>query len=144
MRKIVFIASLSIALFVTSCTTSTRVSTVRTAEIKTSLIADLDIDQTKKSGTATNRDGSTLEAMKMAAIAKVLEENKGDVLIEPSFVVESNSVTTTVTVTGLVARYVNVRQGVIENGATPVNVVHPGSVPQQQSKGLLGLGVLGL
>lgn len=170
-RNVFFTASVSVlALILTSCVTSIpsqRVSTIRVAEIKTApLNADLKIDQTKKTGTAINRDGESVDALKIAAIADVLEKNNGDILLEPSFTIETKGSSITVNATGFVAKYENIRQeikkevpttvnydykmqGSAENESKSVSTLHPGAssvvnTQTPQKRGLFGLGFFGL
>lgn len=150
-RNVFFAATLSIlALILFSCMTATipsyRASTIRIADIKTSpLISDLQIDQTRKTGTAINNNGENFEELKIAAIADVLEKNNGDILIEPSFTIETRGSSNSVSVSGFVAKYTNIKQTASPaDGLNSVMVVHPLSISvptntPTKKKGLLGL-----
>jgi hypothetical protein len=131
----------------------TRTSSYRTAAIQTSkVVADLEIDQEKKSDKATDKASASIDALKGMAVHNVLSANKGDILLEPTFVVENNGLTITVTVTGYVAKYVNLRQ--VKDGELKVNVAHPGktasvqpdkpNAKQPQKKRRFGLNIGGL
>ena len=109
----------------------TKESSYRTAAVQTGrVVADLEIEQDPKSGTATDKAGASLDVLKSMAIANVLSDGHGDVLLEPSFTVEENGNTVTVTVTGYVARYVNLQQA--HGVALKVSASHPGSAAPDQ------------
>jgi hypothetical protein len=124
---------------------TSRVSTFRTVEVHTlPVTADLQIESTKKSGVATGQNGTSLEKLKNDAIRDVLTKNAGDVLVVPSYLIETNEKGITVTETGYVGKYSNFKQGSLEG--TPVITVHPGETPQVQQpaaepkkKGVFGL-----
>ena len=133
--------------------TTIRTSSYRTADIQTSkVVADLEISQARQSGKATDKVGVPIDDLKGMAISNVLSATGGDILLEPTFAVEDNGASITVTVTGYVAKYVNLRQ--VKGGDLKVTVVHPGKTapvapanPAQEKpkkKGALGLGVGGL
>ena len=153
---LVAIAAGTVAIFMTSCVTMqapqiepTRTSTFRTLDINTAPVtADLKIDQTKTTGMAKEKVSVALESIKSTAIRDLLEKNSGDILIEPSYVVVNDGAYITVTVSGYIGRYVNLRQ--TTSGSATIRVVHPGEAKKvetpeaTQSKGLLGLGLGGL
>jgi hypothetical protein len=101
-------------------------STYRTMNVLTpALQADLQVDKEKKTGTASGSYTTvTVSKLKSSAIQNVLNANQGDVLVEPSYVVEDDGSIITVTVSGYVAKYVNFKpvSGTVGN----VTVVHPG------------------
>ena len=111
-----------------------KTSSYRTAAIQTGrVVADLEISQEKQSGKATDKADASVDDLKGAAISNVLSEHRGDILLEPTFVVENNGLNITVTVTGYVARYVNLRQA--KDGVLKVNVAHPGKTAPVQPAG---------
>jgi hypothetical protein len=144
---------------------STRSATIRTANVLTApLFADLQTEQTKKSGVAKGKKTAVaMDELKRVAVLDVLTKSGGDVLIEPSYLVEDDGYNNlTVTVTGYVAKYINFRQGT--DGLYPVYILHPGesdvrkpapeateqpagaaagATPQAapQRKGALGIGI---
>ena len=72
------------------------------------VIADLDVIQTKITGTASGPN-DTIELLRVRAINNALERNNADVLLEPRFSFETTGMRTTVTVTGFPASYKNFR-----------------------------------
>jgi hypothetical protein len=110
---------------------TTQESSYRVAAMQTGkVVADLEIEQTPKSGTATDKAGFSVDELKSRAISNALSEHNGDVLLEPSFLVENNGLKVTVTVTGYVAKYVHLKQD--QSAALNVSVSHPGgAVPDQ-------------
>lgn len=100
-----------------SCAVHTRVATTRSLEIygpgviHNAVIADLDVEGTKVTGTATgHRSDPTM--VKNAALADAIQKAGADLLVEPSFVLETNGNKTTATVTGFPATYKNFRNAV--------------------------------
>jgi hypothetical protein len=108
----------------------TKASSYRTAAVQTGkVVADLEIEQAPQSATATDRAGASIDELKSLAIRSALSEHGGDVLLEPSFLVEETASTVAVTVTGYIARYVNLQQA---HGETlKVSASHPGSAPPE-------------
>ncbi len=151
MKKVIlFSVVISLVAGFSSCITTLpvyRSSTIRVTDIQTlPITCDLQIDQAKKTGMASTTAGGSIEDLKISAIADVLEKNAGDVLIEPHFVIEEKGMTITVTVSGYVGKYSNIRPD-SKSQINSVSVLHPG-IPAQTTptskKGLLGLGLFGL
>ena len=111
-RNIFLVVLISLlALFVTSCSTTQRTVTVRTGVVSIApVIADLNIQNERKEGKATNSSSVPVETIKNAAIRDVVEKNNGDVLVAPIYIIDNNGINTSVTVRGYVATYNNIRQ----------------------------------
>ena len=74
------------------------------------VVADLNVRPVKVSYTVNNKNKvATLNNLRENAIAGALQEQKADVLLEPSYTIERKRGTTSVTVTGWVADYKNFR-----------------------------------
>ena len=104
-----------IILYISSCTTLQvdrnifSVATTRTDDLFIApIIADLNIDQDKKTGTASGTASENLDIIKSAAIENILAKNNADILIAPNYLVVSDGRNVTVTASGYVARYINV------------------------------------
>ncbi len=85
---------------------------VNTGVIQKTVIADLDIQQTKAKGTASDKTNvlGGIEAIKNEAVKDVLSRSgDADVLIEPNFTVTTKGSVATVEVTGYPARYKSFR-----------------------------------
>lgn len=101
-------------LFLTSCSVS-RTSTSKTMGIYGSgvihkpVLVDLDVQQTKVTGTATADKGSSMEEVKQNAVANALKNANADVLIEPTFETETSGGRITAKVTGWPGTYKNFR-----------------------------------
>lgn len=102
------------ALFLTSCgslktTTSKTMDIYGAGIIHKPVIVDLDVKETKVTGTATMSTNMTLEAVKREAVADALRKANADVLVEPKFQTTTDHGRTTATVTGFPATYSNFR-----------------------------------
>lgn len=106
-----------LAVTLTSCVVQSRVETARSLDIygpgviHTPVIADLDVRENKVTGTATGHR-SEPAAIKHSALADALRKAQADILVEPSYVLETSGNRTTATVTGFPANYKNFRQAV--------------------------------
>lgn len=104
-------------LFLSACAVTDK--TTRTMEIhgagviQKPVIADLDIQQKKVTGTASGLSKRQLEAIKQLALADALKQSGADVLIEPTFEVVQTAGKITVTVTGFPATYKNLHMAEI-------------------------------
>ena len=104
--KIISITSLVFFLVLTfaSCgllKTIRKITPVKVVYVSTKpIISDLQIEDNKKSGTATESSTVPLETVKNAAIMDVLLKNKGDILIAPVYVIKKDPVQTTIKVYG--------------------------------------------
>lgn len=110
--KIKLLLFISTLITLTSCSTTSRVNTSKTMDIYGAgvihkpVIVDLDVKDTKVTGTATaNMD----EDVKNLAVANALKESKADVLVEPKFEIEAKNGKRTATVIGYPATYKNFR-----------------------------------
>lgn len=111
-----FIIVLAIVVF-NSCTVQKSTnSTVKSMDIYGSgvmhlpVVVDLVVSNTKVTATVVSSSSATsIEDLKIAATAKAISEAKADILVEPSFVVETVGYEKTVTVTGFPATYANFR-----------------------------------
>ena len=104
---------LGVIVLFTSCVT-TKTQTAKTIDIYGSvvhkpIIADLQVQDQKITGTAVFQSLSSLEGAKNTAVAEALKKTNADVLIEPSFQTETSNGKTTVTVTGWAGTYKNFR-----------------------------------
>lgn len=102
-----------IALLFTSCVPVKTITSKSTdiqsyGVIQKPTIVDLDVKETKVTGTAS-APGQTVEMIKSQAIADALKKVNADVLVEPVFEIITSSGQTTVTVTGFPATYKNFR-----------------------------------
>jgi uncharacterized lipoprotein YmbA len=101
-----------LAAAISSCTV-TRTSTVKTMDIygagviQKPVIVDLDVKETKVTGTATDHSNVSLETVKQRALVDALKKSNADVLVEPKFDTETTGNKITVTVTAFPATYKN-------------------------------------
>jgi hypothetical protein len=73
------------------------------------VVADLQVSETKVSGTATGKRSQGIGDVKQLAIADALLKSNADVLIEPRYEIKSTFSYITVNVTGYPATYKNFR-----------------------------------
>jgi hypothetical protein len=112
--KITIFGAILFALFIlTSCATMERTSKTMDIHgagvIQKPVIADLDVQDKKATGTAVGASKKKLDFLKKQAIADALKKTNADVLIEPSFEVLQEVGKITVTVTGFPGTYKNLR-----------------------------------
>ena len=113
--KLTLLHLLLLGSLLASCTTTRKVETAKTLDIygpgviQNPVIADLDVKETKVTGSAVGRSKET-EAVKNMALADAIKKANVDVLVEPSFVIENVGSKSTVTVTGFPATYSNFRK----------------------------------
>ncbi|MBC6491528.1 hypothetical protein BC349_10815 [Flavihumibacter stibioxidans] len=99
-----------------SCSSLQKTSTAKTLDIVGAgvlhfpVVADLDVRETKVSGTKAGTISTSLDLMKMEAIAAALKSGNADVLIEPAYQIDTEGSRVTVTVTGWPANYKNFRK----------------------------------
>lgn len=97
-----------------SCATTRKVETAKTLEIygpgviQSPVIADLDVKEQKVSGTAAG-SSTSLATVKNLALVDAIKKAHADVLVSPSFEIETKGSSTTATVTGFPATYRNFR-----------------------------------
>jgi hypothetical protein len=138
-----------IILFFFSSCAITRTETAKTLDIYGSVmhkpvIADLNVQENKVTGTAIFEAGSSLESAKNAAVADALKKANADVMIEPKFETETARGRTTVKVTGWAGTYKNFRTitkedlPLLENGTSHKAKVYE-SVAQEKNKSGLGI-----
>ncbi len=77
--------------------------------IQKPVIVELDVKQTKVTGTASGKLGSSVDAIKAEAVSVAIKSAGADVLVEPTYTIVSNKGISTVTVTGFPATYRNFR-----------------------------------
>ena len=97
-----------------SCTVMNKVESAKTLEIygpgviQNPVVADLEVRETKVTGTATGFN-SALVTVKNMALADAIRKSSADVLVEPSFELETKGSKITATVSGFPANYKNFR-----------------------------------
>ena len=120
--------------------------------IQKPVIADLEVKETKVSGTATGKGATSTEELKREAVNDALVKSGADVLIEPRYEVTIKFNKATVNVTGYPATYKNFRP--MEPGDTifvsktpltsSVNNAHPREFTKNTSrKGRIALMSVG-
>jgi hypothetical protein len=148
-----------IVLLFTSCVPVKTITTKSTdiqnfGVIQKPTIVDLEVKETKVTGTAT-APGQTLDMVKSQAIADALKKVNADVLVEPVFEIITASGQTTVTVTGFPGFYRNFRPMkeedvvLVQSGASKIvsTANTPSSAPKKNPAGgilLLTLLLVGL
>ncbi len=80
-----------------------------TGVIHKPVLVDLDVQQTKVTGTSTADKGSSMEEVKQNAVANALKNANADILIEPTFETETSAGRITAKVTGWPGTYKNFR-----------------------------------
>jgi hypothetical protein len=101
--------------FLTSCSSITRVVTVKQLDIYGSgviqkpVVVDLEVRESKVSGYSSMSSSTPIEVVKKNAVAEALKNAKADVLVEPKFEIEKKNNTITASVTGFPAIYKNFR-----------------------------------
>ena len=114
MKKIIVLSLISTALF--SCKSLQKTGTAKTMDIYGAgvmhmpVIVDLDVREVKVSGTKVGNAGNSLDLLKMEAIATALRMASADVLVEPSYQIETEGSRVTVIATGFPANYKNFRK----------------------------------
>ncbi|MFA5782846.1 MAG: hypothetical protein WC868_11330 [Bacteroidales bacterium] len=116
MKKQILFLTIVTSTFLTSCTVL-KTSTSKTMDIygagviQKPVLVDLDVKETKVTGTATATmtKSTSLETVKQKAVADALKKTNADVLIEPKFETETSGRRTTATVTGFPATFKNFR-----------------------------------
>jgi hypothetical protein len=109
-----------LSLFLSSC----KVVRVHTADaqditkthiIQMPLVADLEVDMTRKVTGFAKLKKTSKDFVKMTAMADALKNSGADVLVEPSYDISYTRSSVEVTVTGYAAKYKNVRKPNIED-----------------------------
>lgn len=83
--------------------------------IQKPVIVDLDVKQTKVAATVNGKIGSNIEVLKAEAVSIAVKNAQADVLVEPTYTIVSNRGTSTVTVSGFPATYINFRDITLED-----------------------------
>ena len=150
MKKLLIIFTLSISFIFSACTVL-KTNTAKTMDIygagviQNPVVVDLDVKQTKVSGTAMSTAGKavSIENIKNEAVSNALKTAKADVLVEPIFETTTTNGHTSVTVTGFPATYINFRNvkaedvpllqvGIIQKA----NVYEPPANQRKPTKGI--------
>lgn len=132
--------------FFNSCTVQKSTnSTVKSMDIYGSgvmhlpVVVDLVVSNSKVTATVSSSSTSTsIEDLKTAATSKAISDSQADILVEPSFVVETVGYEKTVTVTGFPANYANFRSitqddvALLQVGALQVADVSQNTTVNQQ------------
>lgn len=102
------------AVLLTSCAAVNKVETAKTLGIygpgvlQNPVVADLDVRETKVSGSATG-SSTAPNVVKNMALADAIKKANADVLVEPTFELSTKGGKTTATVQGFPATYRNFR-----------------------------------
>jgi len=113
MRKTNLLLIVVMSILISSCSVL-KTNSIKTMDIydtgviQNPVLVDLDVKETKVTGTAKG-DKDDLKLIMADAVFNALETSKADVLIEPKYKTETYRGVTTVTVTGYPAYYVNFR-----------------------------------
>ena len=94
---------------VSKTTTSKTIDIYGAGVVQKPIIVDLDVKETKVTGTATGTSTEHVETVKQAAVADALEKSNSDVLVEPKFKTQTSNGNTSAFVTGWPATYKNFR-----------------------------------
>ncbi len=111
---------LVVAIIASSCstqrsTTAKRMDIYGSGVIQYPIIAEMDVDSNKITGTADAPSGTSLEIVKNSAVADALKKSNADILIEPTFETITSSGRVQAVVTGFPASYKNFRPATIED-----------------------------
>jgi hypothetical protein len=103
----------SLSILIVSCTPAVKATTSRTREINGSVLqvpvlVDLEVSPTKVTGTASFTN-QPVDYVKGMAVADALKNSNSDILVEPSYDVQTSNMTIHVTVKGYPATYKNFR-----------------------------------
>jgi len=106
-----------------------KTSTAKTIEIQNNgiiqkpTIADLEVKQTKVSGSGISTGAETLDNVKTRAVSDAIKQANCDLLVEPMYEIEKTGNSFKVTVTGYPASYKNFRPITEED----LKLIHEGS-----------------
>lgn len=111
MKRIIL--GLMLSTLITSCSV-TKSSTAKSLDVYGTVmhipvVADLDVKQTKVSATVEFQGKEASEAIKNKVIGEALKISNADILIEPSFDIETKGSSSKITVKGFPATYKNFR-----------------------------------
>jgi len=154
MKYLKFSLIATLLLFLSASCTVTKSATSKTLDIygpgviQNPVLVDLDVKETKVTGTASGRS-SELDAVKQAAIVNALEKSNADILVEPNFSSETTSGKVKVTVKGFPATYTNFRPldekyiKLLETGIIQKPEVHEVKQVKKNNRGAIILGTIG-
>ena len=103
-----------VVLFFSSCAVLSKTETAKTTGIygpgvlQYPVLADLDVKESKVTGTATGRSSATAD-VKNLAVADAIKKANADVLVEPVFDLQTKGSTVTANVSGFPGTYKNFR-----------------------------------
>lgn len=101
---------------ITKTMTAKRIDIYGSGVIQHPVVAELNVKETKVTGTAKSSSGSTISSdVRNNAIADALKKANADVLIEPVFETETKQGVTTVTVTGFPGTYEGFRLATVDD-----------------------------
>lgn len=106
---------LCIILLLCSCSRVVKTGTTRTTDINGAgilhkpVVADMEVRETKVSGSALGRKKDGMESVRQAALKDALQKSNADVLVEPSYETECKGKKINATVSGWPANYKNFR-----------------------------------
>jgi hypothetical protein len=121
MKKSIYLPAGALFLALNGCVPVQKSATTKTTDIYGAgvlhmpVVVDLDVSQTKSTGSANAVNATFLEAAKQEAIAQILQNSKADVLVEPSYQTVSHGAAITVVVTGYPAFYKDFRKAKAED-----------------------------
>ncbi len=139
-----------------SCSVLQQTRITRTVKTKVMnikpVVSDLQIDEIKKTGIATDISDVPIEKLKKEALIDMLQQNYGDVVIAPFYVIKKELLSTTVTVHGYIGKYINIRQDTtyvksISNTSindNKVKVIYPEIKVNQQTEDDNEISVIGV
>jgi hypothetical protein len=113
-QQIKLIVVLVITTLIQSCNTTSKISSAKTLDITSTItqkptLADLDVKESKVTGTFSSKAPFNFEVVKQEAVANALRTVNADLLVEPKYESTVTTSSITVTVTGYPAFYKNFR-----------------------------------
>lgn len=94
---------------VVKTTTSKSFDIYGAGVVQTPVLVDLDVEETKVTGTASGSTSESFESIKQKAVANAIEVANADVLVEPTFKTTTSNGTVFAEVVGFPATYKNFR-----------------------------------
>ena len=149
MKKQILFFTIVATTFITSCSVSKKhiskaIDINGPGVVQKPTIVDLDVKETKVTGSATAKSNAPLEIVKEAAVKDAINKANADILIEQKFETETSGRKMTVTVKGFPATYKNFRPITTEDvellkvGATQkANVCESHKVERKKKSGLI-------
>jgi hypothetical protein len=158
-RKYIILTATAATIAFTSCTPALKSTSSRTREVngsilQTPVLADLEVSQTKVTGTASY-SGQPVDYVKGMAVADALKNSNADELVEPSYDVETVGTQIKVTVKGFPATYKNFRaaskadttlmkMALRTSNSAPVSTVANEAAPAAKKKNKAASAVIGV